>query len=250
MIHPNASESTTVRSVFIIDPKNKVRLMITYPAPTGRNFEEIVRALEALQLTDSHGVATPVNWHHGDDVIVLPSITDPKEIEAKFPKGVRTLRPYLRMNAGSRRLNGGRTTGRHRSALAVPPGLQAGRGRARTRPITARKGARKSSARVSFTARSPSARVKTGSPVPTKARLKKMLVSSTEPVIELTSGARHQIPPAAAGRSGCRGTGRRERPCRRRVLSAAWRAGSRGQHPPQTRPRRRAERGRLLAGVW
>ena len=97
MIHPNASESTTVRSVFIIDPKNKVRLMITYPAPTGRNFEEIVRALEALQLTDSHGVATPVNWHHGDDVIVLPSITDPKEIEAKFPKGVKTLRPYLRM---------------------------------------------------------------------------------------------------------------------------------------------------------
>ena len=97
MIHPNASESTTVRSVFIIDPKNKVRLMITYPAPTGRNFEEIVRALEALQLTDSHSVATPVNWHRGDDVIVLPSITDPKELEQKFPKGFKTLRPYLRI---------------------------------------------------------------------------------------------------------------------------------------------------------
>ena len=97
MIHPNASESTTVRSVFIIDPKNKVRLMITYPAPTGRNFEEIVRALEALQLTDSHSVATPVNWHQGDDVIILPSITDPKVLEEKFPKGFKTLRPYLRM---------------------------------------------------------------------------------------------------------------------------------------------------------
>lgn len=97
MIHPNASDSFTVRSVFVIDPKNKVRLIITYPAPTGRNFEEILRALDALQLTDSHSVATPVNWHDGNDVIVLPSITDPAEIERKFPKGVKELRPYLRM---------------------------------------------------------------------------------------------------------------------------------------------------------
>lgn len=97
MIHPQASDSFTVRSVFIIDPKNKVRLIITYPAPTGRNFQEILRALDALQLTDSHSVATPVNWKQGDDVIVLPSITDPAEIERKFPKGVKTLRPYLRI---------------------------------------------------------------------------------------------------------------------------------------------------------
>ena len=96
MIHPNASDSFTVRSVFVIDPNNKVRLTITYPAPTGRNFEEILRALDALQLTDSHSVATPVNWKHGDDVIVLPSIQDPKELEAKFPKGFKTLKPYLR----------------------------------------------------------------------------------------------------------------------------------------------------------
>lgn len=97
MIHPNASDSFTVRSVFIIDPNNKVRLTLTYPAPTGRNFEEILRALDALQLTDSHSVATPVNWKHGDDVIVLPSIQDPKELEQKFPKGYKTLRPYLRV---------------------------------------------------------------------------------------------------------------------------------------------------------
>jgi thioredoxin-dependent peroxiredoxin len=97
MIHPNASDSFTVRSVFIIDPSNKVRLIMTYPAPTGRNFEEILRALDALQLTDSHSVATPVNWTDGKDVIVLPSIQDPKELEAKFPKGFKTLRPYLRV---------------------------------------------------------------------------------------------------------------------------------------------------------
>jgi thioredoxin-dependent peroxiredoxin len=97
MIHPNASDSFTVRSVFVIDPSNKVRLIMTYPAPTGRNFEEILRALDALQLTDSHSVATPVNWTDGKDVIVLPSIQDPKELEAKFPKGFKTLRPYLRV---------------------------------------------------------------------------------------------------------------------------------------------------------
>ena len=97
MIHPNASDSFTVRSVFVIDPNNKVRLTLTYPAPTGRNFEEILRALDALQLTDSHSVATPVNWRDGQDVIVLPSIQDPEELNAKFPKGYKTLRPYLRV---------------------------------------------------------------------------------------------------------------------------------------------------------
>lgn len=97
MIHPNASDSFTVRSVFIIDPANKVRLIITYPAPTGRNFAEILRALDALQLTDSHSVATPVNWRDGDDVIVLPSIKDPEELKRKFPKGYRELKPYLRI---------------------------------------------------------------------------------------------------------------------------------------------------------
>lgn len=97
MIHPNASDSFTVRSVFVIDPSNKVRLTLTYPAPTGRNFEEILRALDALQLTDSHSVATPVNWRDGQDVIVLPAIQDPKELETKFPKGYKTLKPYLRV---------------------------------------------------------------------------------------------------------------------------------------------------------
>lgn len=97
MIHPNASDSFTVRSVFIIDPDNKVRLIITYPAPTGRNFAEIMRALDALQLTDGYSVATPVNWTDGDEVIILPTIKDKAELESKFPKGYKELKPYLRM---------------------------------------------------------------------------------------------------------------------------------------------------------
>jgi len=97
MIHPKALDTMTVRSVFIIDPNKKVRLMLTYPAPTGRNFDEILRALDALQLTDSHSVATPVNWKDGDDCVILPSITDPKILKEKFPKGFTELRPYLRM---------------------------------------------------------------------------------------------------------------------------------------------------------
>ncbi len=97
MIHPKALDSFTVRSVFIIDPKKKVRLMITYPAPTGRNFDEILRVLDALQLTDSFSVATPVNWKPGGDCIVLPSIKDPEELKKKFPKGFKELRPYLRI---------------------------------------------------------------------------------------------------------------------------------------------------------
>ena len=97
MIHPNALDSFTVRSVFIIDPKKKVRLMMTYPAPTGRNFDEILRVIDALQLTDKCSVATPVNWKPGDDCVILPSITDPEVLKAKFPKGFTTLKPYLRM---------------------------------------------------------------------------------------------------------------------------------------------------------
>jgi alkyl hydroperoxide reductase subunit AhpC len=96
MIHPQASDTTTVRSVFIIDPAKKIRLSLTYPAATGRNFNEILRALHALQLTDRHLVATPVNWEKGEDCIILPSITDPKELKNLFPKGYKEIKPYLR----------------------------------------------------------------------------------------------------------------------------------------------------------
>lgn len=97
MIHPNASDTFTVRSVFVIDPNKKVRLTITYPAPTGRSFDEILRVIDALQLTDRHKVATPVNWQDGKDVIILPSLTDEAELSRLFPKGYKTLRPYLRV---------------------------------------------------------------------------------------------------------------------------------------------------------
>lgn len=97
MIHPKALDSLTVRTVFIIDPNKKVRLMMTYPAPTGRNFEEILRVIDALQLTDKHSVATPVNWKLGDQCVILPSITDAEVLKKKFPKGFTTLKPYLRM---------------------------------------------------------------------------------------------------------------------------------------------------------
>jgi len=96
MIHPNASATATVRSVFIIDPAKKVRLTITYPASTGRNFNEILRVIDSLQLTDSHSVATPVNWEDGDDVIIVPSLKDPEVLKQKFPKGFTEVRPYLR----------------------------------------------------------------------------------------------------------------------------------------------------------
>ena len=96
MIHPNANDTLTVRSVFIIDPKKKIRLIITYPASTGRNFDEILRVIDSLQLTDSHSVATPVNWKQGEDVIIVPSIQDPDVLKQKFPKGYKTLKPYLR----------------------------------------------------------------------------------------------------------------------------------------------------------
>lgn len=96
MIHPNADDKMTVRSVFIIGPDKKVKLTLTYPASTGRNFDEILRVIDSLQLTAYHQVATPVNWEQGDDCVILPSITD--EVAAKeFPKGFKELRPYLRM---------------------------------------------------------------------------------------------------------------------------------------------------------
>jgi thioredoxin-dependent peroxiredoxin len=97
MIHPNASATLTVRSLFVIDPNKKVRLTITYPASTGRNFDEVLRVIDSLQLTDGHKVATPGNWKQGDDVIIVPSLQDPEEIARRFPKGYTALRPYLRI---------------------------------------------------------------------------------------------------------------------------------------------------------
>lgn len=96
MIHPNADDTLTVRSVFVIDPAKKIRATITYPASTGRNFDEILRLIDSLQLTDSHSVATPANWKRGDDVIIVPSLTDPALLKQKFPQGFRQLKPYLR----------------------------------------------------------------------------------------------------------------------------------------------------------
>ncbi|HUY38616.1 MAG TPA: peroxiredoxin [Candidatus Binataceae bacterium] len=96
MIHPEWNDTLTVRSVFVIDNNKKVRLIITYPASTGRNFDEILRAIDSLQLTDKYSVATPVDWKHGEDVIVAPALKDPAVLKEKFPKGIRELRPYLR----------------------------------------------------------------------------------------------------------------------------------------------------------
>lgn len=95
MIHPNADDTLTVRSVFIIDPAKKVRLTLTYPAATGRNFDEILRAVDSLQLTSSFQVATPANWQDGDDCIISNAIPD-EELDDRFPKGYETIRPYLR----------------------------------------------------------------------------------------------------------------------------------------------------------
>ncbi len=96
MIHPSADSTATVRSVFIIDPKKKLRLTLTYPAPTGRNFDELLRVIDSLQLTDNEKVATPANWKDGDDVVILPSIPN-EEADKLFPKGYKELKPYLRM---------------------------------------------------------------------------------------------------------------------------------------------------------
>ncbi len=96
MMHPNASEKTTVRSVFVIGPDKKVKLMLTYPASTGRNFLEILRVIDSLQLTAYHSVATPADWQQGGDVVIVPSVPD-ADIPAKFPKGHTRIKPYLRM---------------------------------------------------------------------------------------------------------------------------------------------------------
>ncbi len=97
LIHPNANDTLTVRSLFIIDPNKKVRLIITYPASTGRNFNEILRVIDSLQLTDEHKVATPANWEDGDEVVIVPSLKDEEEIKRRFPKGCRAVKPYLRL---------------------------------------------------------------------------------------------------------------------------------------------------------
>ncbi|MEQ8972624.1 MAG: peroxiredoxin [Coleofasciculus sp. B1-GNL1-01] len=97
MIHPNANASVTVRTVFVIDPQKKLRLTITYPPSTGRNFDEILRVIDSLQLTDHHQVATPVNWKEGDDCVIVPSLKDPDVLKEKFPKGYTEVKPYLRM---------------------------------------------------------------------------------------------------------------------------------------------------------
>jgi alkyl hydroperoxide reductase subunit AhpC len=96
MIHPNANAKVTVRSVFVIDPSKKLRLTITYPPSTGRNFGEILRVLDSLQLTDNYSVATPVTWKDGEDVVVAPTIPT-EEAKQRFPKGVTEIKPYLRM---------------------------------------------------------------------------------------------------------------------------------------------------------
>jgi alkyl hydroperoxide reductase subunit AhpC len=96
MIHPNASDTFTVRSVFVIDPNKKVRLTLTYPASTGRNFAELLRSIDSMQLTDKFSVATPADWKQGEDVIIVPSVSD-EQAKEKFPNGWKTLKPYLRV---------------------------------------------------------------------------------------------------------------------------------------------------------
>ena len=96
MIHPNADNKLTVRSVFIIDPDKKVKLIITYPASTGRNFDELLRVIDSLQLTAYHKVATPVNWENGDDCVIVPDVSN-KQADELFPKGYKEIKPYLRM---------------------------------------------------------------------------------------------------------------------------------------------------------
>jgi alkyl hydroperoxide reductase subunit AhpC len=96
MIHPAASDTFTVRSVFVIGPDKKVKLTLTYPASTGRNFDELLRVIDSLQLTAKHKVATPADWRHGDDVIIVPSVSD-DDAKKAFPSGWKTLKPYLRI---------------------------------------------------------------------------------------------------------------------------------------------------------
>ncbi len=96
MVHPNANDTLTVRSVFVVGPDNKVKLTLTYPASTGRNFDELLRVIDSLQLTANHSVATPADWKDGEDVIVAPALSD-EEAEEKFPKGFEKKKPYLRL---------------------------------------------------------------------------------------------------------------------------------------------------------
>ena len=96
MIHPNASDTATVRSVLVIGPDNKIKLTLTYPASTGRNFDEVLRVIDSLQLTAKHKVATPVNWQDGEDVIIVPAVSD-EEAKEKFPGGWDAKKPYLRV---------------------------------------------------------------------------------------------------------------------------------------------------------
>jgi alkyl hydroperoxide reductase subunit AhpC len=96
MIHPNASDTATVRSVFVVSPDKKIKLILTYPASTGRNFMEILRVIDSLQLTANHSVATPANWQDGEDVIIVPAISD-EDAQEKFPKGFTAVKPYLRI---------------------------------------------------------------------------------------------------------------------------------------------------------
>jgi alkyl hydroperoxide reductase subunit AhpC len=98
MIHPNASDTATVRSVFVIGPDNKIKLTLTYPASTGRNFQELLRVVDSLQLTANHAVATPADWKQGEDVIIVPSVTD-EDAKKRFPKGFVAKKPYLRVTA-------------------------------------------------------------------------------------------------------------------------------------------------------
>ncbi len=96
MIHPNASDTATVRSVFVVGPDKKIKLTLTYPASTGRNFDEILRVIDSLQLTAKHSVATPANWKDGDDCIIVPAVSD-EDAKQKFPKGFKAVKPYLRI---------------------------------------------------------------------------------------------------------------------------------------------------------
>ena len=106
MIHPNASDTFTVRSVFVVGPDKKVKLMITYPASTGRNFDEVLRVIDSLQLTSKYSVATPVNWKDGDDCIIVPSLSD-EDAKAKFPAGWNAVKPYLRMTPQPNKIDKG-----------------------------------------------------------------------------------------------------------------------------------------------
>jgi alkyl hydroperoxide reductase subunit AhpC len=97
MIHPNADNTLTVRSVFVVGPDKKIKLTLTYPASTGRNFDEILRVIDSLQLTADYSVATPVNWKDGEDCVIAPALQDPEDLKKRFPKGFTVIKPYLRI---------------------------------------------------------------------------------------------------------------------------------------------------------